>query len=425
MFISRRRRSGSVAVNPNLLAIPDSTNYTKSGSSYLAYASPWGKGALVQGTDFTDTITVDTVNFPNNTAIAMSWPATPAASGVYGYMAVSFGNYDGGAPSVAVTPVQVDALTTFSQSWNVTVGSGDYGGLTEFYLTTTSGQDTFKTHEIGFFFHPSAAVISYFNSATLVGSHVNGGVTWNCRQIADGVTGRDVMFMASGNVDVASCTLDIKSALAFLKTNSVITGSEWVNGAALGSEPRSGAGSMTINSLSYTLSGSAVTNLAGTSIAAAPWSPLGNATVINGGLATQAIKETATTADHIVRAGVSKAASVKSYRLQFDAKPDLGRSWVQINSYNSTFGAGARGNFNLSGAGVLGDFYAYGTFVSNAKSILALANGYYRCTMEWTHDDDTVINLDIMPGTADDTSNYLGDVTKGVTIANVRLYEIP
>lgn len=168
-----------------------------------------------------------------------------------------------------------------------------------------------------------------------------------------------------------------------------------------------------------------VGNLLGSyrNIDASPWTKSA-ATIANPGTDAQALMETAATTGHYVRQSVSRGASVKSYRLQFDVQIGLGRSWVCVNIFNDSFGGGVAANFNVAGA-ALGGTYGYGDLTTTgAYSITSLGGGIYRCVRDWTHDSSPSLWVQFMSATGDDVSNFPGDVTKGVKLQNLVVTEL-
>lgn len=200
---------------------------------------------------YSDTIRVLN-SFPGGSIINWSWPAQrPTLSGVWGYDALSYGNYDGGSPQVAVTPRQVNSINVFTEAFDYAISGelANFGVLNEFYLTNTSGNSLDKKLEIGFLLHPTATTIAFQSGGTSIGTYTDaGGISWSVVQNSTFVT-----FMRLDNSDVTVATIDKKAALLYLKGKGVITGSEWVNGCAIGIEPFQGVGRMQINKWVVTL----------------------------------------------------------------------------------------------------------------------------------------------------------------------------
>ena len=167
------------------------------------------------------------------------------------------------------------------------------------------------------------------------------------------------------------------------------------------------------------------TNLFGSpnDISLSPWSII-RATATAGGTASQGLLETAVVNTHLLTQVVSKSAVTRNYRMQFDVKADLGRDWFRCICFNQAFDSGIVANFNIT-AGTLGTTYGYGSLSAyGAFSMTNLGGGVWRCIRDWTHDASVQLNFQISPCTADETDNYLGDITKGIRITNPKLYQL-
>jgi hypothetical protein len=210
--------------------------------SYQAFASPWSTffdASLVHGIDFRDTIAVDPATFPDGTIIESMWPKRPPKTGVWGYNAVSYGNYDGGRPPERVTPKQVKDLKRLNEAFSYRFsGSPFFNLLTEFYLTAKPGDETSKLVEIGLFLHTPALTSAFARSGERIGDYRDRqGRIWTIRR-----QGTYYLVIPNDGADVQSGTLELQPLLAFLMTKHVLSGAEWFNGMAFGVEPASGGG---------------------------------------------------------------------------------------------------------------------------------------------------------------------------------------
>jgi hypothetical protein len=229
--------------------------YTR--DSYIAYASPWCAQLTTKlevGKDLVDTISLAPSTFPNGVVIATAAPnadPTQFGCGVYGYHAISFGNYDGGSPQVPVRPRQVRSIAALTVQVEIGAQSttGDYNLLNEFYLTSAAGDSAAKTVEIGFFLHPSTSATILARTGALIGTHTDpSGRDWEVRKV-----GTFIMLLPADHADMVSGTLDMKAVLAFLFAQKAISGEEWFNGTALGIEPVRGDTTVTIAHYGVTL----------------------------------------------------------------------------------------------------------------------------------------------------------------------------
>ncbi len=236
---------------PRVLA--DKEFFTK--GSFIAYAGPWstyfGTGmALKHGVDYADEIALHPDAFPADVELSWHWPlATPKNAGVYGYNALSFGNYDGGSPQVPVEPRQVKAVGTLTETFRFTMprSIGDYNVLSELFLTPEKGTEK-KVAEVGFLLRPAQSGIAFADAGEQLGTFTDASAhAWKVAKQA-GPQGPYYMFMPAA--PVLSGTIDFKAALDFLRAKSQLTGEEWFNGLAFGVEPEKGSGSIHVEVLS-------------------------------------------------------------------------------------------------------------------------------------------------------------------------------
>lgn len=236
---------------PRVLA--DREFYTK--GSFIAYAAPWsvdvgGGQVLKHGVDYADLIAVHSKTFPANVEFCWHWPLTPPKhSGVYGYNAVSFGNYHGGVPEVRVPARQWKEIGTLAETFRFEIAHpiGDFNVLTEFFLAEKADGDH-KVAEIGFFLRAAKSAILFADSGEQIGTFADSsGRAWKvAKQSAP--YGPFYMFIPTG--EVLAGTIDFKAALEFLQAKRRVTGEEYFTGLAFGIEPVSGSGSLRLLGLS-------------------------------------------------------------------------------------------------------------------------------------------------------------------------------
>lgn len=239
------------------IVVPDSTNFTL--GRYLAYAAPYSleraaQSKFVRGKDYLDTIEVRPSSFPSGSTLRWRWPDRLSGSGAYGYMQLTFGNYDGGKPEVPVAPIRARDIRRFSQTYQVSLAGAPSGFnvLTEFYLTTRAGVAASKYEEIGFFANLSDDGQRFFDTARLVGTWTDdAGRQWICRSIQAGSAHEYIMFYSGGQV--LSGRLDMKSAIDWLASKDEVDLDHYVNGLAIGVEPVRGVGAMAVPHWNVTL----------------------------------------------------------------------------------------------------------------------------------------------------------------------------
>ncbi|MDB5254271.1 MAG: fibronectin type protein [Parcubacteria group bacterium] len=269
--------SGVSVTVDNGIVYGNFTGY-KANSPYSAYASFWylftdptlGLGhTAVENVDYVSQVKVYPNIFPVGTKMTWRVP-TPAYGGIYGYLTASYGNYDFSDPTVSITPRQAYTITDLTSTIDYTyAGDATTGILHEFWLTTTAHQNgplSDKVYEVGMFARTSPATVSYVTGSTQVGSFTDpGGRIWTVAQNLSGTGEPYYMFMPTNHADVTG-TVYWDEMIAYLIGQGKITGNEWFNGMAIGPEPFTGAGSVTINDFTVSYAGAArvpwtITNL--------------------------------------------------------------------------------------------------------------------------------------------------------------------
>jgi hypothetical protein len=235
------------------ITLLDNTNYTK--GSNLTYISPWGKGSLVYGVDYSESATIDTSVYPNNQFITWSWPMTPAPSGVYGCLHSDYGNYMNGIVQIPIASKQVKAINTLTVSHDLKFSGANIDGydvIYNFFLTKQAANFNTIQYEIGIFVHTPPFSVTYANSSKAVGVTTISGIQWNVSVNPNAPHGPYSMFIPSNGADIQAATIDVRQILAYLVGKRQISNLLYFNGVGLGAEPRFGGGSLTINAMSAT-----------------------------------------------------------------------------------------------------------------------------------------------------------------------------
>lgn len=236
-----------LAADPRL-KLSDREPFTKGG--YQAYAQPWGGMAdpLVRiWAPHADAIHVDVARFPDRTRLSYFWPAWRPRNhgGVWAYVHIGYGDYDGGVAEVPVAPRRVDALRQLSQTvaWRPDGGFGRANLLTEFYLRADPRKPESKRLEIGWLLHAPRATQTFVDEGRQLGTWTDpSGRAWQAA-----ITDRYVTFLPAGREDVREATIDMLAALRWLREKGLVRGDEWVTGVAIGAEPLKGYGRFEID----------------------------------------------------------------------------------------------------------------------------------------------------------------------------------
>jgi hypothetical protein len=239
---------------PATLSADFATANTDAGP-YWAMNSTWNQNGLVNGSGFTQSLTMEHPDSPNiETTIAWSWPQTPAGYNVYSYPAVFYGDYPGfNAPANNVASEQINSLKTLTLSQNVSfTGQTDqYDGMYDGYTTSKpDGDSSTIQHETEVYIHSPGYVQDWIENLPQHHFTDSQGLDWTIA-----TQGNIVIFAPSDFRDLTNYTTDFKGLLQAAVADGVMSGNEYFNGIALGNEPREGSGSMTIHSFQVNYDG--------------------------------------------------------------------------------------------------------------------------------------------------------------------------
>ena len=262
-----------------------------SGTQFWAHNNVWNKVNLLNGANYTQTISINTEIFPIRTTLSWSWPSTFNPM-IYSYPEVILGykpwdNYG----SLDFTS-QIDDLKEFKINYNLTIGgqTDNFNVAFELWLTDRApGQREDINTELMIWVHdgalnPAGSPVGVYDGNTF-DSTVFVSPDHGDASGGSAVTWQYIALEAA--TDVLSGQIDVRHILFDLKKKGLLTGSEFVSGYELGAEVAGGSGSLNINSLSQTFSRFASTagpdtlfgTLDGDHISAGP----GNDVLVGGG----------------------------------------------------------------------------------------------------------------------------------------------
>lgn len=210
---------------------------------------------FIEGRDFNCSVQISPSAFPNQSVIRSKVPNVTSPAGLYGYLHVDIGNYDGSPIVTPASPIQQKNITNFFTDINwVYEGDGVSSFLHELYGSTTAhptGGLTDKVFEVGCFPLCNPHAQSFINGVTSLGTFTDPiGRVWKVG-VATGAVPYFVFALSSfANVQGR---IYWKEMLAFLKTAGQITGNEYIQGVACGIEPDTGFDKLTLNSYTMTL----------------------------------------------------------------------------------------------------------------------------------------------------------------------------
>src|SRR5437660_212073 len=115
----------SVAAVAQTISADGAVYQQGSPRGWWALNNTWNRVSLVNGTDYTETITVNPATFPSGSVISWTWPNVAAPNNVYSYPEIVFGAQDGTRPSpdgVGPAPIQLKNLSAFTGSYSIGIG---------------------------------------------------------------------------------------------------------------------------------------------------------------------------------------------------------------------------------------------------------------------------------------------------------------
>lgn len=106
----------------------------------------------------------------------------------------------------------------------------------------------------------------------------------------------------------------------------------------------------------------------------------------------------------------------------------IGRDSVQMFAFNSDYSSGVMFSFNFV-TGVAANDGSYGSSYSNlSASMQRLANGYWRCVLDFTAGAgsvDSSVSIGIVTEDGTGTPTFVGDVTKGMAVYGIWAFRMP
>jgi hypothetical protein len=214
---------------------------------YTAINDTWNKGPLVNGKDFTQTVTLEPSTFPNGVSLDWSWPAQDNGT-IYGYPEISW--------SVGSKAVRIS----------------DIASLTSTYAFRGSGPaDSYDVAFEAWLYSAPGGVWETVLSEVMLWVHSNGWKPDFTETFNDGVLNADVhidadwgdvgggsdhdwQYIAAINkTDKFSGTISFSNLLKDLIWKGVLKGTEYMTSVEAGAEPVYGAGSLKIDNLAFNL----------------------------------------------------------------------------------------------------------------------------------------------------------------------------
>ncbi|WP_428334201.1 beta strand repeat-containing protein [Novosphingobium sp.] len=326
------------AVATKTLAGAD-TGWTYNG--WYAITDAWGCSALKYGVNYTDSVTFNPYSLTTGTTFNWSVPIVNTALGSQGtilaYPSIQFGASPQSGTTdatdlAAVFPVRVGNLTALTTSFNIAVG-GDTSGFDvayDIWLTSVpGGNKSTITNEIMIWLHQG----SFQPSGTRVGNFTDGSFTasiyYNAATHYTAVV---------ANQDVSAGTIDILKLFTTLEGMGIVNKNEYLASSSLGAEAASGAGTLTVNALTYNV---ASNDGAGTTITDS----------VTGAVTTKAVTSTVAGHTEIIGGNGMNAASPDAVTLTNGGTVNvLTNSNVSVVGNGVTIKAAASDTLNILGS---------------------------------------------------------------------------
>ena len=110
---------------------------------WIAYNNVWGAGGLVNGVDFTQTITIDEATFPDGTVLSWSWPS---AYKYYAYPEIIYGSAPGLINPDGPQSAQTADFTSLSTSYSITLSgnTNNYDVIFDLWFTPTKRRPGYR-----------------------------------------------------------------------------------------------------------------------------------------------------------------------------------------------------------------------------------------------------------------------------------------
>jgi hypothetical protein len=212
----------------------------------------WNRKNLVNGQDFTQSISFDPENLAQG--ITFNWDWGPDASRMLAFPEVIIGYkaWDKAGSTDFVS--QIDQIETFDVSLDVTLkGDTDlYNVAYEIWTTDKPlGDQASITSEVMVWTHGA----DLGDHTSIVGQYKQGGYQFDIVDLKDhgGINGLtwDLVILLPRK-DYQDVNLDMKAILQALVNRDLISGEDYISGYEVGSEVRGGKGSWTIDNMSHT-----------------------------------------------------------------------------------------------------------------------------------------------------------------------------
>ena len=288
--------SPSAALNVTVAGTPSNAPVQLTGSFeeyfssglYWADNSTWGAYGLVNGVDYTQSITFNPATFPNGTTLSWSYPLSPAPNFVYGYPDIIYGS-NPYQPHDGVTPTQLGSFANLSATYSITLSGNTalYDTIFDIWFTSqpNGGPSTIDDEIIIYAHRPAGYSPGNYRYTLNDGSALQGATIHDTVQT--GAAGKTWhMIEVVPQADILSGTLNLSDLFKSFIWNGLVNPQDWVSGSGFGDEQLQGSGSVFVSNLSYQWNGNPTITLSAGNDTYSVTTPGGNDIVGNGGTDT-------------------------------------------------------------------------------------------------------------------------------------------
>ena len=235
-------------------------NQTATDGTYTLVNNTWNTGTLVNGTDFTQTVTYDAADLTHGTRF--EWHYGTDDSKILAYPSVMLGYSPWGVGTSTAVETRISALRDFDLTYDVRISgqTGHFNVAYDLWLCDRpqATPDDITTEVMvwvhsGDFAQPDPASASWTSDGFTAKVYVIDGFS-----AAPGQEWRYVAVVL--NADRLSGTIDMDGLLRFLTAQGIVDAADYVTGVEFGTEINFGHGSMTLNTFDYDLSRYDITN---------------------------------------------------------------------------------------------------------------------------------------------------------------------
>lgn len=217
--------------------------------SFWVLNNVWGAGNLVNGKDYSQSITVNSDTFPNGVTMSWRWPR---GKSVLSYPEIVYGTQQSMPAPAGLNmprPTQVANFANLSAEYSISISGQKRNFDVGFNLWLRSrpngGPETIEDELMIFVHNPWGSAKGAKKIGTVDSADIYVNYDW----------GNEVQHWAFiqlvPTASQLSGTVEFSYILKTLIWKGILTGDEYISGIELGAEVGSGSGSLTINSLSY------------------------------------------------------------------------------------------------------------------------------------------------------------------------------